>query len=130
MDVPASGNATIDAVQIRRGARTALFVVLVAALIAGLYFRYQQDPTSEITLTNWQPSGRIVHTGFLPDGRIDLNRASPELLASLPGIGEVRARAIVDARATGEFASLEEVSARAEIPPSSLDQLTELAGVE
>ena len=41
-------------------------------------------------------------------GALDLNRADVELLKTLPGIGEVRARAIVNHReANGDFASVD-----------------------
>lgn len=44
------------------------------------------------------------------DGLIDLNRADAQQLMTLPGIGEVRARAILDYRAQkGGFAQIEEV---------------------
>jgi len=52
------------------------------------------------------PSG----LGRLLDGqRIDVNLASAELLRRLPGIGPVRATAIVEARRTTPFASLREL---------------------
>ena len=50
---------------------------------------------------------------ILAGGRIDLNRASPRLLETLPGIGPVRAGAIAAARSTRPFervADLERVS--------------------
>lgn len=44
------------------------------------------------------------------DGLIDLNRADAQQLMTLPGIGEVRAQAILDYRAQkGGFAQIEEV---------------------
>jgi competence protein ComEA len=48
------------------------------------------------------PSG-TTSRGVLADGRIDINRASAEELATLPGIGPARAQAIIAAREERAF---------------------------
>jgi competence protein ComEA len=58
---------------------------------------------------------------------IDLNAATADQLATLPGIGEVRAAAIVDSRqADGPFASADELLERDLIPVSVYEQIAGL----
>ena len=53
---------------------------------------------------------------------IDLNAATPQVLETLPGIGAVKAQAIVDHRETvGRFATVEEVLQVAGIGPATLN---------
>ncbi|PZC49857.1 MAG: competence protein ComEA [Chloroflexi bacterium] len=54
------------------------------------------------------------------DRLVDLNRASTQELEALPGIGEVRAGAIIEARAEAPFSSLAEVAERGVLPPNVL----------
>jgi competence protein ComEA len=61
---------------------------------------------------------------------IDLNAADAGQLATLPGIGEVRAAAIVDSRdADGPFASVDELLERDLIPVSVYEQIADLVTV-
>lgn len=61
---------------------------------------------------------------------IDLNAAGEEQLATLPGIGEVRAAAIVDSRESdGPFASVDELLERELIPVSVYEQIADLVTV-
>ena len=53
-------------------------------------------------------SSTAVQDGLHEDGKVDLNSADVELLKTLPGIGDVRAQAIVSHReANGAFASVD-----------------------
>src|SRR5262245_43038048 len=55
---------------------------------------------------------------------LDVNKASPQALASLPHIGPTLARRIADARADGPFRSREDLRARVRgIGPATLAQI-------
>ncbi|NNE43177.1 MAG: helix-hairpin-helix domain-containing protein [Gemmatimonadetes bacterium] len=69
----------------------------------------------------------VEETDLFP---IDLNRAGPELLAELPGIGPAKAQAIVDLRETrGTFGSVDELEEVRGIGPRTVDRLRELVTV-
>jgi competence protein ComEA len=57
------------------------------------------------------------------DRLVDLNRASVAELEALPGIGEVRAEAIIAARRAAPFTSLAEVGERGVLPARVLEGL-------
>ena len=60
-------------------------------------------------------------------GRIDVNSADEELLKTLPGIGEVKARAIIRFRDTnGPVSSVEELLEVPGIGPATLDAIRDL----
>jgi len=64
-------------------------------------------------------------------GKIDLNTASPEQLAALPGIGDLLAMDIVAHRETyGYFSSVDDLSNVAGIGPSTIDELRDLVEFE
>ncbi len=64
------------------------------------------------------------------DERININAAPAAVLDSLPGIGEVRSRRIVDSRERdGPFSRIEELVERKLIPQSVFDQIRELITV-
>jgi competence protein ComEA len=61
---------------------------------------------------------------------VDLNTASAEKLATLPGIGEVRAGRIIDSRERdGSFASVDELLERDLIPLSVFEEIADLVTV-
>ena len=63
-------------------------------------------------------------------GKIDLNSASVESLKSLPGIGDVKALAIVRYRqGNGPFSRVEDVLAVSGIGPATLEAIRELVEV-
>lgn len=65
--------------------------------------------TTEALLPQQTPSP-TVSPSFVPEVLVDLNTAALADLAGLPGIGEVRAQAILDYRAEhGPFARVEDV---------------------
>ena len=59
-----------------------------------------------------------------PSGVVNVNTASAEQLMALPGIGQAKARAILEERdARGRFDSLEELMEVKGIGPQALDRL-------
>ena len=61
------------------------------------------------------------------DSRIDINAAGAQLLQSLPGIGEVKAKAIVGYReANGPFATIEDLLQVRGIGSATLDAIRDL----
>ncbi len=78
------------------------------------------------------PSMEEVEEGFSPemadpavdDGLVNINTASVEELKNLPGIGEIKAEAIVTYRETsGAFSSIEEIMNVAGIKESSYERI-------
>ncbi|NIS32122.1 MAG: hypothetical protein GWN07_17110 [Actinobacteria bacterium] len=81
------------------------------------------DRSSGIPAAGPQVSPRRSARGP-PGGRIDVNRASAAQLQALPGIGPVRARAIVGWReAHGRFRALADLVAVPGIGPATLERL-------
>jgi competence protein ComEA len=60
------------------------------------------------------------------DGRLDLNRASQTKLESLPGVGPVTARKIMDARAQRRFSSSRDLRTRGLVGESVFDDIEDL----
>jgi len=79
---------------------------------------------------NAQPAA-AVQDAQRGNGKIDLNSADIELLKSLPGIGDVRAQAIVSYReANGEFASVDGLLDVNGIGIGTVENIRELVTVE
>ena len=69
--------------------------------------------------------------GMTAEGRVDLNGADVETLKTLPGIGEVRARAIVGYReANGDFGSVDGLLEVDGIGVGIVEDIRELVSVE
>ncbi len=64
-----------------------------------------------------------------PGGLVNLNRATPEELDTLPGIGPVTVQKIVAARTERPFASLDETVERGVLNKGQLDKIRDLATV-
>lgn len=62
-----------------------------------------------------------------PRGRVNINRASADELEALPGIGKVKARAIIDAR---PFKSIEDFASAGIVPRSVIGKLGDVIEVE
>lgn len=84
---------------------TALFL----AFLLALFFR--DRTVLEAAPVTVETERAVPQMSFLPDvAPLDINAASAEELADLPGIGEVLARRIVDYRtANGPFETVEEL---------------------
>lgn len=74
-------------------------------------------------------SDAAIPASVSPAPLIDINTASVAELATLPGIGETRARAIVELRAKRSVASLADLAERGLLTPAELAQIADLATV-
>jgi competence protein ComEA len=63
----------------------------------------------------------IVHAA--QEQRVDVNTATPDELASLPGIGPAKAKAIVEYRAKQRFSTAEELMQVQGVGPKLFEQL-------
>lgn len=94
-------------------------VVLVC--IAGLAFWYAVPFRAE------EAAPASVLEPLRDSFRVDLNTAGPEALSTLPGIGEQKAKAIVEYRSThGRFRSLADA---ARVPGITQDMIDEWQGL-
>ena len=107
----------------KRAVRTAVFLALAAAAavcIVSLAFWYAVPPSPA------QASPAAVEP-LRESFRVDLNTAGVDAMTTLPGLGEKKARAILEYRlAHGRFQSLDEV---AQVPGVTQDMIDEWQGL-
>ncbi len=77
------------------GGRRALAVAMAAGAAMLLCFAGRSAAMEDIPKLPWEPPAAVSPEG---EGLVDINRAGMEELTALPGIGEARARAILDDR--------------------------------
>lgn len=111
--------------------RWPLTIVLTLILGAGILIRFDTSSSTQLQFASDDTvSQEVDHEGFLPDGRIDLNTASVDLLMTLPGVGPATAVDIVSARSERPFASLAELDECCALSASEAARLQSLAGVQ
>ena len=85
---------------------------------------------SEGATSATESTGGLQTAAGTAQGKIDLNSASATDMEALPGIGEVRAGAIVTYReANGPFASVDAVTDVSGIGPATLEAIRDLVEV-
>jgi competence protein ComEA len=123
-------------------ARATVVVVAVVAIVAGAA-RVVVDAGGQKPLPCPRPvlkddgvvrcdgvGGDVGDRAWLFGGRLDLNRASPQSLSRIKGIGDGTARAIVAYRDThGPFAHVDDLDAVPGIGPKTLERLRVLVEV-
>lgn len=98
-----------------------------------MYFMHYRDKLTQyiILFTAVFLGVFLIFGGILAEGLININTASLEELDSLPGIGEVKAQAIIDYReANGPFGSIEEIMEVSGIGEATFEKIKDLIGVE
>ncbi len=104
-------------------------LVLAAIVAAGLIVLAVEPDArpSPITILALEERAVPPPVALEPPTTVDLNRASKAELRSLPGIGETRADAIIEARARLRFNSLRDLVDRGTLPASVAEALQGLA---
>jgi competence protein ComEA len=94
-----------------------LYAVLLSAFLAAPALAQQATPHSSPASPSNRPS---AGTSTPQQGLIDINSASAQELASLPGIGDARAQAIIKGR---PYKGKDELAQRKIVPQNVYDQI-------
>ncbi|HEO71194.1 MAG TPA: ComEA family DNA-binding protein, partial [Candidatus Hydrogenedentes bacterium] len=94
-----------------------------------LRFRAEQEPSKLSGSPQGEPAKSQMPQPSGASNLIDINKASAAELATLPGIGEVRSRQIVEYRAQNPFKSVDDLRNIHGIGPKTVDSLRSLVTV-
>lgn len=110
--------------------RSEVFQAGVAPVARSAVAAQSPPPPTSATLSGGSEAAGAPLTGVAPNGRIDLNTATLEVLDTLPGIGMSRAQAILELRAQrGGFRTVEELDDVPGIGPAAMVKLRDLVTV-
>jgi competence ComEA-like helix-hairpin-helix protein len=123
----------LELLQRRRRRRRRVVGTGLVALIAAAFGLWQRrssgsrsDGDGRCAADEVRVDGRCVNRRIAGGGRIDLNTASVEELATIPGLGPELASAIIAARnKLGSFTSFDQLDAVPGIGPAKLKALQE-----
>ena len=88
--------------KLTRAGRRLAAVIMTATAVMILCFAERSTKIAALSPLPYNPPAAVTDT--VRDGRVDINAAGLEELMTLPGIGQVRAQAILDDReANGPF---------------------------
>lgn len=133
---PSSGTNTDAGKEHKIFVQTCILIGLACVLCAGMIFYQLFWETPIVIYHNSQSQAlpeenTVTSSSSVPQEKIDLNTATAEELESLPGIGEVKAQAIVEYREQhGPFTSIEEIKEVKGIGEKTFEAIQNLIIVE